>query len=818
MRGQDLDGIFKQVSSSSEQLSGLSSAQATQLLKVHGPNDPTPTESRRRFAVLAAFASNPLIAVLIVAAGISFSIGERVDATLVITIVLFSVVLDTAQNLRSEAAVKRLQSEIAPKAEVLRDGNWVEIPRIELVPGDVIRLDAGDLIPADCRLIQERDLHVQEAALTGESLPVEKEVGGKEEDEWVYLGTAVVSGTAVGKVFSTGPRTRFGAIARDLQQKAPPTEFERGLTSFGQLIMRVVVVLCAFVFLVLVLFRREPLESLLFAVALAVGLTPEFLPMITTLTLARGAVRMSREKVIVKNLASIQNFGSIDILCSDKTGTLTSGEMKLERLLDAQGDASDDPIAFAKLNALFHTGTANPLDKAIIDRAGDDADGYQKVDEVPFDFERRRASVVVEREGARLLICKGASEGVLPQCGTLSAGVREKVADLETEGFRVLAVAVKTVSNQASYSPDDETDMRLVGFLGFADPPLPGALQILNSLAEDGLQVKVITGDSEAVARHVCTQIGLQPGKIGLGEEIERLSEADLSRFAEEGTVFARVNPAQKNKLILALKKKGHVVGYMGDGINDAPSLHSADIGISFAGATDVAKDAAQIILTERNLEVLHKGVLEGRIAFGNVMKYILMGTSSNFGNMFSMAAAALFLPFLPMLPTQILLNNLLYDLAQVSIPTDHVDDADIHKPKRWDVGLIRDFMLFMGPISSIFDFLTFSVLLYVFHADEKFFHTGWFVESLATQTLVIFVIRTRLRPWASRPSHWLVATVLFIVVVGALLPISPVSGILGFRPLPPAYLAFVVVATVAYLGIVEVLKGRIMDRMPATR
>lgn len=793
---------------------GLTSLEARGRLERFGPNDPAPPEARRHFGVLAAFVANPLVVVLLVAAAIAFTLGERVDATIIFAIVSLSIALDTLQNLRSQAAVRRLQSEVAPRAEVLRDGLWGDIPRRDLVPGDVIRLDAGDLIPADCRLLEERDLHVIEAALTGESLPVEKEVGGREEDEWVFLGTAVVSGTATAQVERTGPETKFGAIARELRKQAPPTEFERGLKDFGKLIMRVVLLLSMGVFLMLVLFRREPLQSLLFAVALAVGLTPEFLPMITTLTLARGAIRMSKEKVIVKNLASIQNFGSIDVLCSDKTGTLTSGEMTLAQALDSQGNESQQVLELAKLSALFHSGTENPLDAAILGRTGQDAEGWKKIDEVPFDFQRRRVSVVVESQGRRLLIAKGAPEGILAQCPEATAEFKAAMARLDAAGYRLLAVGTKEVVEQRAYGPEDESGLELAGLLAFADPPLPDALEVLNNLKADGIQVKVISGDSEAVARHVCTEVGLDPGHIGLGDQIEALTDDELARFADDRTVFARVNPAQKSRLILALKARGHVVGYMGDGINDAPSLHTADVGISFAGATDVAKDASQVILTERSLAVLHKGVIEGRMAFANVMKYILMGTSSNFGNMFSMAAAAVFLPFLPMLPTQILLNNSLYDLAQVTIPTDRVDESYLQKPGRWSVKLIRDFMLYVGPISSLFDFLTFFVLLQVFHANERLFQTGWFVESLATQTLVFFAIRTRLRPWKSRPSLWLTVTTLLVVLIGVLLPYSPLASALGFVPLPAAYLAFVAVATVTYIALVEAVKQRLMSRM----
>lgn len=790
---------------------GLSTAEANQRRDVYGPNDPTPPMARHRLALFAAMVRNPLVAILLASAGISFFTGDRVNSTIIVVIVAISLGLDAVQNARSQAAMKRLQKEVALQVLALRDGNWQKVPRSNIVPGDLVRLSAGDLIPADGTLIEERDLHVQESALTGESIPVEKEVGGLEEASKVFLGTIAVSGTATFRVERTGRDTKFGEIAQELREAAPPTEFQRGLHDFGVLIMRAVVLLTAFVFLALVTVRHSVVESLLFAAALAVGLTPEFLPMITTLTLAKGAVKMAKRKVIVKNLASIQNFGSIEILCSDKTGTLTTGELTLEGAFDDEGRESTSPLELARLNALFQTGYSNPLDAAVLAKTGEERGEYQKVDEIPFDFERRRVSVIVEKDGHRRLVSKGAPEGMLTACQGGGDAIRAKIADLEQNGFRVLAIASTEVGQKASYGPADESGLQLEGILAFADPPMPDALQVLNRLKRDGIQVKVITGDNEEVARHVCGQVGLDPGVILLGSEIDALDERTLGERADTTTVFARVNPTQKNKIILSLKRQGHVVGYMGDGINDAPALHTADIGISFSSATEAAKDAAQVILTERSLEVLHRGVLEGRMAFGNVMKYILMGTSSNFGNMFSMAAAAVFLPFLPMLPIQILLNNLLYDLAQVTIPTDQVDPSFTHRPKRWDLTAIRNFMLWVGPVSSAFDFLTFYVLLRVFQADAKLFHSGWFVESIATQTLVIFVIRTQRSPWQSKPSRALAISVIATTIIGTTLPYWPIGKDLGFVPLPPLYLAFVAGATACYLALVEFLKQKIL-------
>jgi Mg2+-importing ATPase len=538
---------------------------------------------------------------------------------------------------------------------------------------------------------------------------------------------------------------------------------------------------------------------------------------------------MARKKVIVKHLSAIQNFGSIDILCSDKTGTLTSGNMRLDQSLDPFGNPSQRAFALAYLNSKFETGIRSPLDMAVLESPEPkEAAGYEKRDEIPYDFERRRLSIVVERQSRRLLITKGAPEGIFARSvsyesdgctAPLDAAAldrcRKTYEELSRQGFRALAVAYTEVEARADYSADDEKGLILAGFLAFADPPLPDAAEALAALREDGVEVKIITGDGDLVTAHVCSQVGLEPGKIVLGDELERMSDVALTHVAEVTTVFARVSPAQKNRIILALKHRSHVVGFMGDGINDAPSLHAADVGISVSTAVDVAREAADIILVQPGLDVLANGIVEGRKAFGNVMKYLLMGTSSNFGNMFSMAGASLILPFLPMLPTQILLNNFMYDLSQLTIPTDNVDDEYLRKPQHWDIGLIRNFMLFIGPISSIFDFLTFYVLLHFFHAGQVLFHTGWFVESLATQTLVLFVIRTSQNPLRSRPSRPLMATVLIVVAAGILLPFSPLAGPLGFAPLPGSYFAYLAPATIAYLALVEFGKRLLLGRTP---
>jgi Mg2+-importing ATPase len=837
--------------------SGLTTQEAKRRLLQYGPNEPVSSRRTSGLVQILFLFINPLAIILLIASGISAAVGQVLNASIIALMVLLSAALNFFQTYRSQRAVERIRQEVAPAANVLRDGNWTAITRRELAPGDVIGLTAGDLVPADAWLFKVRDLHVQQAALTGESLPVEKDAldlksleQTKGDDRHkVFLGTSVVSGTGTALVMATGKDTAFGDIATRLATKPPETEFERGTRQFGLLIMKTTIMLVLFVLLVSVVLHHNFLESLLFAVALAVGLTPEFLPMITTVTLGQGAVHMARKKVIVKHLEAMQNFGSIDVLCSDKTGTLTSGEMALDQHLDLFGTPSERVFLLAYINSLHETGVSNPLDQAIKNRASKqsgsvnpldeavlqhdhpDIHAYRKIDEIPFDFERRRVSIVVEREAERLLITKGAPESVLPVCSRyeLQGELNRQQAPLDAEsrarseatyrdlcarGFRMLAVAYAVVPQQEVYRASDEKDLVLAGFLTFSDPPLETAKLALEALRRDGVEVKILTGDNELVTQHICSQVGLSDGRIILGDELERIGDTALAQLVEQTSVFARVSPAQKNRIILALKSRSHVVGYLGDGINDAPSLHAADVGISVSTAVDVAKDAADIILLERSLDVLHEGIIEGRKAFGNVMKYLLMGTSSNFGNMFSMAVASLFLPFLPMLPTQILLNNFLYDLAQVTIPTDHVDDTFIHKPQRWNVQMIRDFMIYIGPLSSIYDFLTFFALLKVFHASEQLFHTGWFVESLATQTLVIFVIRTAGNPFRSRPSVALTITTLLVVFAGIILPFSPLAASLGFTPLPAEFLLFLLVATMTYLLLVEVVKRKLMRRL----
>ncbi len=813
-------------------IAGLTAQEAEARLERFGPNEPTAAKRHSFLSDVLHFFMNPLVLILLIAAAASAFLGEAVDAAIIAIIVLLSAAIDVSQTYHSQRAIKQLRERVAPTATVLRDGEWKEVRRREVVPGDIVRLSAGDLVPADGRLLIARDLYVQQAALTGESLPVEKQATGDlasakaDASNMVFLGTSIVSGTATAEAVATGSQTAFGDIAARLASNPEETAFDRGLKDFSHLLARTVLFLVLFLIAVSVVRHRDAFQSLLFAVALAVGLTPEFLPMITSVTLSKGAIAMARKKVIVKHLSAIENLGSLDVLCSDKTGTLTSGTMSLDQSLDPFGNRSPRALELAYLNSKFQTGIRSPLDEVILHQFPPNKDSYVKRDEIPFDFERRRLSVVVEWQSRRVLITKGAPEGILPllsgyEIQGRTEPINEEVTgrlqqiskELNDQGFRSLAVAYVEVPAQANYSVRDERNLILAGFLTFSDAPLADAAQVLASLRQDGVDVKVISGDNDRVTCHVCAQVGIESGQVMTGDELARVTDPALAHAAENIHVFARVSPAQKNQILLALKHQGHAVGFMGDGINDAPSLHAADVGISVPSAADVAREAADVILVEPGLRVLHDGIIEGRKAFGNVMKYLLMGTSSNFGNVFSMAGASLFLPFLPMLPTQILLNNLLYDLAQLTIPTDTVDETYLQKPQHWDISLIRNFMVFIGPISSVFDFLTFYVLLHVFHTSEAQFHTGWFVESLATQTLVLFVIRTSKNPLRSRPSGPLFAACLTVVAIGIYLPFSPLAGMLGFTPLPARYFAFLAAATAAYLVMVEAAKRRLLRK-----
>jgi Mg2+-importing ATPase len=773
------------------------------------------------------------------AAAVSALTQDPASFFIITTIVLLSVLIDFVQERRAEHAITKLRERVALRVTVLRDGEPHDLPAAQLVPGDVVVLCAGDLVPADCRLISSKDLYVNEALLTGESYPAEKTENAPPGDRsapanGVFMGTSVLSGSARALVVATGRSTQIGAIASSLRKEPPPTAFALGIRDFGMLILRFTTLLVLFVMLVNLLLQRPLLESFLFALALAVGLTPELLPMVVSVTLAHGAIRLSREQVIVKRLSAIHDLGSMDVLCSDKTGTLTEAHIRLVRELDIGGADSKSVLRWAHVNAAFETGLKSPLDNAILEREPIDLTDWRKVDEVPFDFERRRVSVLAEQGGHRFLVVKGAPEDVLKLSSRYMSAADDHPVPLDeaaiehanktleqlgSEGFRVLGVAWREVEPDRDHaSIADETELTFAGFAAFLDPPKESARAALAALARLGVAVKIVTGDNENVTRHVCRELGMEVGGVISGGELETLSDEALIARLADTNLFCRVTPAQKARVIRALRRRGHVVGYLGDGINDAPSLHAADAGLSVEGAVDVAKEAASMILLRNDLNVLADGVREGRRTFANIMKYVMMGTSSNFGNMFSMAGGVLFLPFLPMLPVQVLLNNLLYDVSEIAIPLDNVDEQAIERPCHWNMQFVRDFMLVLGPVSSVFDFLTFALLLLIFRADEALFHTGWFVESLATQVLVIFVIRTPGSPLRSLPHPLLTGTSLAVVILAVALPFTPIGGWFGFVPLPMGFMLALAAMTACYLVVVEQVKAWFYARHPPPR
>lgn len=826
-----LDDLFAREQSAAD---GLTSAEAATRLARHGPNQMGPPRRRRLLLAFLSRFRNPLVLVLLAAATMSAIVHDPISFFIIVTMVTLSITLDFVQERRAENAVEALRRRVALTVRVLRDGEARDLPAAELVPGDVILLSSGDLVPADCRLLDARDLYVNEAALSGESYPAEKSVSLNQTQateattpsNGVFMGSSVVSGTARALVLGTGRATRLGAIAGALGREAPPTAFMLGLRDFGLLIVRLTVLLVLFTLLVNLLFERPLLESFLFALALAVGLTPELLPMVVSVTLAHGAVRMSHRQVIVKRLSAIHDLGSMDVLCSDKTGTLTEARVRLVREVDLTGADSGNVLELAYLNAAFETGIKSPLDEAILEARPIDLGDWRKIDEVPFDFERRRVSVLAEREGRRRLVVKGAPETVLalasryqradaspaPLDETALAQAEQVRASFADQGFRLLGVAWREVEPDRDHARlDDETDLVFAGFAAFLDPPKESARAALAELRRLGIAIKVLTGDEERVTQHICRELGIETsietGGVLTGAEMDGLSEEALTARLARVDLCCRVTPPQKARIIRALRRQRRTVGYLGDGINDALSLHEADVGLSVTGAADVAREAAAMIMLQKDLGVLVEGVREGRRTFVNIMKYVMMATSSNFGNMFSMAAAVLFLPFLPMLPPQILLNNLLYDVSETTIPLDRVEESAIARPPRWDMGLVRRFMFVFGPLSSLFDMLAFALLLGVFHAGESLFQTGWFVESLATQVLVIFIIRTRGSALASPPHPLLVASTLSALVLAVVIPYTSIAQWFGLVPPPPTLLAALALLTALYLYTAERVK-----------
>ena len=818
---------------------GLTEAEAgARLLRV-GPNQVARGQPQSMGRELLGRAKNPLNFLLLGLAAVSWATGDVKAAVVIVAMVILSVSLAFVQEHRSNKAAAALRAMVHTTVSVRRGGSdFKEIPLHTLVPGDVVRLSAGDLIPADLRLLTSKDLHVNQSALTGEAMPVEKQetapatpvVDPLDAPNLCFMGSNVLSGSATGVILRTGANTSFGRLADSVVGVRADTAFDKGISRFTWLMLRFIIVMVPAVFLINGLTKGNWLEALLFATAVAVGLTPEMLPMIVTVNLAKGALAMARKRVIVKRLNSIQNFGAMNVLCTDKTGTLTQDRIVLQYHLDFEGKESRQVLEYAFLNSHNQSGLKNLLDEAVLSYVqrpehADIVPRYEKIDEMPFDFQRRRMSVVLDRgDGTHLLIAKGAVEEIFAVSdhyrlgetnGTLDPvhfdEAKKEMEKLNNEGFRVVAVACKDIANpKTAYTVADEAGLTLLGYIAFLDPPKETAAAAIAALGRSGVAVKILTGDNGTITRTVCRQVGMQVDRIVLGTEMEAMSDEELGTLAEQVSVFAKVAPAQKARVIAVLQARGHVVGYMGDGINDGPALKTADVGISVDTAVDIAKESADIILLEKSLAVLGDGVLEGRRIFGNIVKYIKMGASSNFGNMFSVLGASIFLPFLPMAPIQVLTNNLLYDFSQTTIPTDTVDEEYLTVPRRWDIGNLTRFVLFIGPISSIFDYITFGMMLYLFGARDKpaLFQSGWFVESLLTQTLIIHIIRTARIPFLeSRASTPLIITTIVIVTIGAIIPYSPIGTFLGFVPLPPLYWACVTGMMLAYAALTHVVK-----------
>ncbi|MDR2700305.1 MAG: magnesium-translocating P-type ATPase [Nitrososphaerota archaeon] len=853
--GKPVEELLPRLGSS---LNGLSPEEAENRLEVYGRNELAKKRNRSIIVDFLLHFKSPLVIILLVAGLISGYMEEFLNTIIIFAIVLLSVILDFYQENKAENAAEMLKEAVTTTATVIRGGIKQEIKLHEVVPGDIIYLSAGDITPADARVISAKDLFINQSALTGESFPVEKTAAliktkdptTTEWNNYLFMGTSVVSGTAVALVVKTGSSTEYGKIAKKLAEKVPETEFEKGVKHFGFFMMKMTLLLVIFVFMINALLTPNAegiMNALLFAVALAVGLTPELLPMIITINLSRGAIVMSKKGVIVKRLAAIDNFGSMNVLCTDKTGTLTENKIALVLHVNPNGDDDDKVLLYSYLNSFYQTGLKSPMDEAILVHEKIDTTDYQKIDEVPFDFVRRRVSVVVENDRQKCFISKGAPEEIFKvssfcEIDGLPVDLTEekrkkaeqKYYELSTEGFRVLGVAYKKLKEEKTvYSVSDECDMVFMGFMAFLDPPKETAGESIKLLTQAGIELKILTGDNEQVTRKTCETLGFEIKGIVLGNEVNQMSEEALSRTVEEANVFARVTPIQKNRIIALLKRNGHVVGFMGDGINDAPSLKTCDVGVSVNNAVDVAKESADIILLKNDLTVLAEGVIEGRRTFGNTMKYIMMSVSSNFGNMLSVVGATLILSlmgfvfepmrpyifniFLPMLPIQILLNNLLYDISQSAITMDNVDSEYIEKPKRWDIGYIKSFMLSLGPVSSLFDFLTFFIIIFIFlpsivvteQSFERLFQTAWFVESIVTQTVIVFVIRTRQSPlWKSKPGKYLILSSIGIIILAVSIPFTWFGETyFQFTPLPLEFFAILIGIVLAYVVLAEVIK-----------
>jgi P-type Mg2+ transporter len=819
-------------------LNGLTELEAEDRARTSGPNEVAQERKQGLLLRLLKITRNPLVILLSILSAVSFLTGDARAGFVMAIMVLLSVGLRFWQEARADNAAQKLKAMIHVTATVVRDGAAREIPLRDLVPGDIVKLAAGDMIPGDVRLLSSKDLFVSQGSLTGESLPVEKvcEPETKEESSPTelknicFMGTSVESGTATAAVVTTGVQTYLGSMAHSITGERPQTSFDQGLNRFTWLMMQFMAVMVPLVFFINGFTKHDWKGAFFFALAVAVGLTPEMLPMIVSVCLSNGALAMSRKKVIVKRINSIQNFGGMDVLCTDKTGTLTEDRVVLMRHCDVAGRESDDVLLDGYLISYFQTGLKNLLDRAILDSSDfhrkAEVEKYKKLDEIPFDFTRRMMSVLVEDiNGKAILLTKGAPEEVFLHCSQFeldgklapmdadrAVSLKQEYDDLSNDGFRVLAVATKELHEKQICAKEDERELVLRGYVAFLDPPKETAARALAALLKNGVTVKILTGDNHLISRKVCKDVGLSADPMLLGGDVEKMSDPELAEAADKAVLFARLSPAHKQRVIRVLRGKGHVVGFMGDGINDAPALRAADVGISVDTATDIAKESADLILLEKDLMVLEGGVIEGRKVFANIVKYIRMGASSNFGNMFSVLGASAFLPFLPMAPIQVLTNNLLYDFSQVPIPADTVDEEQVARPRPWNIAEIKRFILFIGPISSIFDYSTFFVMLYIFHCWDpsraSLFQTGWFVESLMTQTLIIHVIRTNKIPFLqSRASLALTATTACIMALGAWLPYSPMASSLGFTHLPPLYWPILMLTLLGYMVLTQVIK-----------
>jgi P-type Mg2+ transporter len=828
-----IEQIYKDLKTSQV---GLSDREAKFRLGTYGYNELAKKKNVPVVVQLLLKFANPLVLLLLIIAVLSFFFGGEISALIIVSMAVISVILSFFQEYRAGKEAEKLSDMIHTTATVIRHGKSKELQIRDIVPGDVVDLFAGDMIPADLRIISCKDLNINQSSLTGESFPVEKISGPihgrprstSDLQNIAFMGSSVVSGTGLGVVIRTGINTQFGELSERLAAIGVETSFDKGVREFTWLMIYAMLIMVVFIFAINALRRGNYIEAVLFSLGVAVGLTPEMLPVLVTVNLSRGAIAMSKKDVIVKRLNSIQNFGAMDILCTDKTGTLTLNHIILEKSCDVAGKVNEDVLMFAYLNSFYQTGLKNLLDVTILNHEKFAVKKFKKIDEIPFDFSRKIMSVVVEREGKHRIISKGAPEEIFKRCARyeldgvlhdmqlgLHTDLKKEYDNLSREGFRVLAVAYKdTDVNREFYSRDDEKDLVLKGYVAFLDPPKPTAKAAIQALKKLGVEVKVLTGDNELVTEKICREVGLDVTGLISGDEIEKMNEKELKKIVNSKTIFARTSPLQKERIIRALHDIGHTVGYLGDGINDAPALKTSDVGITVNNAVDIAKESADIILLRKSLMVLRDGVIEGRRTFGNIVKYIKMGASSNFGNMFSMTGGSLFLPFLPMLPIQILLNNFLYDMSQLAIPTDEVDKEYLSMPRPWNISLIKKFMVIIGPISSIFDFITFGVMLIIFRSSAALFHTGWFVESLVSQTLAIYVIRTGKVPFIqSMPSRPMIFTSLLIVAIGIIIPFTPLAVPFGFVVPPVSYFGLLFVIVLAYLLLVQMVKTWFVKR-----